>query len=210
MNNLLNRSKAVGEAVVREGICTAAIEVLEEKDLKGFSMDAVAAAAGVSKGTLYNYFRNKDELLIAVHDRLFEALIQEVNVMFEDRDRPASKVLREILGKIFQHIGEKRTTSWILDRASYECEALRHYRIGPIQNFLKDLATLIQRGIDAGEFQAQDAGCSAWFIFGLLSFSCEQPMVFPETCPPVERIPESAINFVLQSLTGSRTPSPAS
>lgn len=51
----------------RTQILTGAREVFLAKGYEGASMDTIARAAGVSKGTLYVYFDNKD--------RLFEALI---------------------------------------------------------------------------------------------------------------------------------------
>lgn len=53
----------------RRQILDGAREVFRAKGYEGASMDAIAKAAGVSKGTLYVYFTNKDEL--------FEHLITE-------------------------------------------------------------------------------------------------------------------------------------
>ncbi len=46
----------------RRQILDGAREVFRAKGYEGASMDAIAKAAGVSKGTLYVYFTNKDEL----------------------------------------------------------------------------------------------------------------------------------------------------
>lgn len=53
----------------RRQILAGALEVFRAKGYEGAAMDAIAKAAGVSKGTLYVYFTNKDEL--------FEHLITE-------------------------------------------------------------------------------------------------------------------------------------
>jgi TetR/AcrR family transcriptional repressor of mexJK operon len=50
----------------RQQILPAASRLFTQRGLDGTTMDAVAAAAGVSKQTLYRYFPSKEQLLIAV------------------------------------------------------------------------------------------------------------------------------------------------
>jgi TetR/AcrR family fatty acid metabolism transcriptional regulator len=56
----------------REAILDAAVEVFAAKGFGHASVRDVARAAGIADGTLYNYFRSKDELLLALLDRLNE------------------------------------------------------------------------------------------------------------------------------------------
>ncbi|WP_199099828.1 TetR/AcrR family transcriptional regulator [Dyella sp. ASV21] len=55
----------------RELILEAAIQLLEKRGLRAFSTNRLAAAAGFSVGTLYQYFENKQEILdaLARHER---------------------------------------------------------------------------------------------------------------------------------------------
>lgn len=50
----------------RAAILEAAAQILERDGLAGFTTNAVAARAGVSIGTLYQYFDDKDALLLAI------------------------------------------------------------------------------------------------------------------------------------------------
>ena len=52
-------------ARTRRALLDAAMAVLAESG-EGFSLGQVSAAAGVSHGTLYNYFRDREELMDAV------------------------------------------------------------------------------------------------------------------------------------------------
>lgn len=47
-------------------ICAAALEVFREKGFAAAKVEEIAARAGVSKGTLYLYFQDKEELFSAV------------------------------------------------------------------------------------------------------------------------------------------------
>ena len=58
------RSKATVDAVLE-----AAARVLEERGLAGFNTNAVAERAGVSIGSLYQYFPSKDAILLALMER---------------------------------------------------------------------------------------------------------------------------------------------
>lgn len=55
----------------REMILEAAIQLLERRGLRAFSTNGLAAAAGFSVGTIYQYFENKQEILdaLARHER---------------------------------------------------------------------------------------------------------------------------------------------
>jgi AcrR family transcriptional regulator len=56
----------------REQILGAATRVFAEKGFSRATTREVARAAGVSEGTIYNYFVDKDALLLAILDRLNE------------------------------------------------------------------------------------------------------------------------------------------
>ena len=69
------RSDGVRDLVVRarrEQIIEAATRVFAEKGFRRATTREVAREAGVSEGTIYNYFEDKDDLLMAILDRLNE------------------------------------------------------------------------------------------------------------------------------------------
>jgi AcrR family transcriptional regulator len=47
-------------------VLRSALQLIAERGVEGTSMDAIAAASGVSKATVYKHWANKDELLIDV------------------------------------------------------------------------------------------------------------------------------------------------
>lgn len=64
----IERQKAVDAG--RERILTAARQLLDDQGGEGFSVDAVARRAGVSRMTVYNQFESKARLLEALFDSL--------------------------------------------------------------------------------------------------------------------------------------------
>lgn len=80
----------------REQIRTGALSVFLSAGFVGSTMDEVAATAGVSKQTLYAYYRSKDELLVDVLSTLLSELHDSRAEVWE---RPIESVadLRELL-----------------------------------------------------------------------------------------------------------------
>ena len=56
----------------KKQITDAAIRVLPRKGLKETKMEDVAEAAGIGKGTLYEYFKSKDELFLVAYRHIME------------------------------------------------------------------------------------------------------------------------------------------
>src|SRR5512140_2152261 len=59
----------------RDTMLKAARHVVARRGLAGASMQAIAAEAGVAKGTLYLYFEDRDDLIEQAVGRVFEELL---------------------------------------------------------------------------------------------------------------------------------------
>ena len=57
-------------------------------------MDSVAATAGLAKGSLYNYFQDKDKLVRFLYAQLVEPFFQVIEEI-ADGDLPASEIGRD-------------------------------------------------------------------------------------------------------------------
>ena len=77
----MQRARSEIEKLEREGsILTAAEILLRQSEYDSMTMQAVATAAGLAKGTLYLYFTSRESLVLAVHDRLFDRWIDRFAV----------------------------------------------------------------------------------------------------------------------------------
>jgi AcrR family transcriptional regulator len=64
-----------------EAILQAAARVLERESLAGFNTNRVAEVAGVSVGSLYQYFPNKESLITALIDQAQTALARDLEAL---------------------------------------------------------------------------------------------------------------------------------
>ena len=77
----MQRARSETEKLEREGSILTATEILlRQSDYESMTMQAVAKAAGLAKGTLYLYFTSRESLVIAVYDRLFDRWIDRFAV----------------------------------------------------------------------------------------------------------------------------------
>lgn len=88
------KRRAISEAVVTEAV---------EYGLASISMDAVARRAGVSKGTLYLYYKNKDEMLQEVYMEIKYAFATRMDDAI-DGLTGSEQIVRVIWFELFQYV----------------------------------------------------------------------------------------------------------
>lgn len=81
-----------------------ALMLFAEKGFKGTSISDIAKSAGISKGLAYNYFKNKDELMLAVFGLLAEEF-GEIFLSMENESNPSRK-LKEMINITFKKLHE--------------------------------------------------------------------------------------------------------
>jgi AcrR family transcriptional regulator len=77
----------------KERIIKAAAKAFFEEGLDKTSMDEIAEAAGVSKGSLYNYFKNKDDLLTESISYVAKERIKSLKQLVKSIDSPLMKLI---------------------------------------------------------------------------------------------------------------------
>lgn len=78
----------------RQGILKASRRLFSKKGYEDTSIDEVAAKAEVSRATLYNYFPNKESLLIGIAEEELEKVTDAINFELKDVKRADEKVFK--------------------------------------------------------------------------------------------------------------------
>lgn len=154
MNEKKPQDEAVGRVArrqqrTREALIRAASEVMSEKGVDSATMLEIAERADLGAGTIYNYFKSKEELAIAVLEDMMHSLavrIEKATHSFEDPAQVYAYGVRAVL--------ETATTDvrWqqLLNRTEVVADAIFR-RIGPFA--IRDL----RRAADAGRFKVPSA-----------------------------------------------------
>jgi AcrR family transcriptional regulator len=143
----------------RSQILSAAEGVFTRKGFDEARMEDIAEKTGLSKGTLYLYFRSKDDLILAILDRIFQGEFRQLEALQKDEGSAAETIgkLTDMLCK--DVVGMLRLIPIIYNflglafRNKYVQRALKNY----VKRYLDILVPIFQRGIDSGEFRPVDA-----------------------------------------------------
>ena len=93
----------------RAQILDAASAVFAEKGFHLATTKEIAKAAGVSEGTIYNYFKNKDDLLVAMIGRMAQVSQLSDQVMQAMAEAEVKQILQLILTNRFEVLERNRT-----------------------------------------------------------------------------------------------------
>ncbi len=140
-------------------ILNAAEDVFTQKGFEEARMDDIALETGLSKGTLYLYFKSKDDIIIAILDRMFQREFRRLENLDQVAETATEAIwkITEVLTK--EILGLLRLVPIVYQflalafRNKYVQKALKKY----INRYLDVLIPIIQRGIDSGEFRQVDA-----------------------------------------------------
>jgi AcrR family transcriptional regulator len=133
----------------REALIQAASAVMSNKGVDGATMLEIAERADMGAGTVYNYFKSKDDLAIAVLEDMMHSLavrIEEATRSFEDPAQVYAYGIRTVLETATTDVRWKQ----LLSRSEVMADALFR-RIGPFA--IRDL----RRAADAGRFKMPNA-----------------------------------------------------
>jgi TetR/AcrR family fatty acid metabolism transcriptional regulator len=78
----------------RDAILRAAIDVFAERGFFSAQVADIARAAGVAAGTVYLYFKSKDDLLVSIFDRSMREGLTLGRAVVADLDDPRERLRR--------------------------------------------------------------------------------------------------------------------
>jgi AcrR family transcriptional regulator len=84
------------KSAARSQILSAAIDLFSRRGLDAVTMDEIAAAADVGKGTIYNYFATKEDIVVAFMADL-EARLAPRIARFRPGERPVDRALADYI-----------------------------------------------------------------------------------------------------------------
>ena len=138
-------------------LLTAALEVFTERGFAGARLDDITARAGVSKGTLYLYYENKEELFKAtVREHVLPSVTAAENLA-RTEDVSATQLIERLLRGWFARMGEAGISAipkLIIAEAGNFPELARFYEAEVVTRFRKAHRTILERGVSTGEFRA--------------------------------------------------------
>ncbi|MEO8946617.1 MAG: TetR/AcrR family transcriptional regulator [Gemmatimonadaceae bacterium] len=186
-------------------ILHAALDVFGEHGLAGARLEDIAKRAGVSKGTIYLYFPNKEALFREmVRSTIVEAIVTGESI-------PNTGSAREQLLAFMEHYWEfVRTPAFsviyrvVVSELHHFPDLVEFYSAEVIARGQKLLSGIIARGVATGEFRAVDPTVTGRMLISLFSTSamwCCKRKFFPHLRDRTdEQIYNELVDFYLSAL----------
>jgi AcrR family transcriptional regulator len=140
------------DAIMKEALFDATVAVLSEHGMAGMTMDRVALAAGVAKGSLYHYFRSKRDLLELVYAKVIDPILQELEGILAT-DEPAIEKLALHLQKTLEHVTRYSRVFKLLLENDATHRLLHSSERSTREIASQRLAEIFRQGIAEGVFQ---------------------------------------------------------
>jgi TetR/AcrR family transcriptional repressor of mexJK operon len=193
----------------RRLIMEAATELFLQNGYQGTSMDEVAAAAGVSKQTVYKHFADKEQLFnqivlgVTATAERFVRVVDETLEGTEDLENDLRQLARRYLAAVLQPEVLQLRRLVIGEAARFPDLARRYYLQAP-DRVIAALASSLQRLADRGLLRVDDPQLAAGhFAFLILSIPLDRAMFSADPDLPtpddIERFADSGVRVFLSA-----------
>jgi AcrR family transcriptional regulator len=185
----------------RDQILEAATRLFVDKGFENSSVDEIAKEAGLSKGTIYWYFKSKFEILFAITDRCTTESQCALRMIAEsDKGGP------EMLYKSHRILNDSHMLDDVHDKVFHQLGALamhypeiREHMLEHYKKWDELTASLIQRGVDVGIFKP----CNTLYLSQAIHAMYEGLHVRRILDPTIDVVDilETTMKFVYDALT---------
>jgi TetR/AcrR family fatty acid metabolism transcriptional regulator len=190
----------------RDQIIETSRRLFGERGPTEVSMDEIATEAGVARSTVYVYFANRDQLLQACVQSMYDELADAFAIIFED-DSSATERLRAILLGVLGRVDESPAFFRLAMATQSTAGAAGSVGVGSALmmiglDMIRLLDDIVGRGVSEGLFRADlDTDRAVVLIgqqiYGVLSVRAGEPEPVPVT-----QAADEICQFVLRGLGG--------
>lgn len=153
----------------RVEILKSAAAAFRRRGYHGASVDEIASALAMTKGNLYYYFRNKEDILYACHEYSLDILLNLMKQV-QQESIPADQKLRKlILAFVHLILDELQATALTLDPEALSPPLLAKI-IAKRDEFDRGMRAIIHQGMDDGLFTKGDPKMIEFAIMGAVNW----------------------------------------
>ena len=160
--------------LTRDALLTAALSAFSNEGYDAVRVEEVAAAAGVSVGSVYVHFESKQGLYVAAVERAFAMLEDAMASAYDEYRSPAAQV--DAAGRVYHRLAVEHPEVFRLvvlppthlpdteriRAVTEELEQRQRALVGRLQDAL-------ERGAADGSLEVDDPAATAWFLTGAWS-----------------------------------------
>jgi AcrR family transcriptional regulator len=157
------------ETGLREQILQTANTLFIEHGYSGLSMREISEAIGVSKAALYYYYKDKEQLFLAI----LKAYLDEMETAIDQiLSRPVSgkEKIRLFVEYILTQPAEQRATIRLASQEISHLSATARQGFDQIyrEKFINKIRAMLVAGMEQGEFRPIQAETAVWALLGIM------------------------------------------
>jgi TetR/AcrR family fatty acid metabolism transcriptional regulator len=157
----------------RERILDAAVLEIARRGYYCTTVSTIASRAGVADGTIYLYFKNKEDLLVSIFERAMRRFTEQARRIVEGgggTGAGAEEKLRHIVDLHLSLLGEDRDLAVIFQvEFRHTLHILERLSRSGIREYMALIARVVEQGKDEGVFRRDlDALLAAKVVFGVV------------------------------------------
>lgn len=164
MEKLVEKQQKLLEEAARRHVLDAVVRITQKGNTPDFTMQQVADEAGMAIGTLYNYFENKNALILYVS--------RQVLMMHKERCRvaaqgpgPADLRLQRMIMEFIEFGREHVIMFRLFDRIGLHEQVSEEQRDRDANEDIDLMRSLLAEGVTQGVFREMDTLAMAKILF---------------------------------------------
>ncbi|MBA2737011.1 MAG: TetR/AcrR family transcriptional regulator [Pyrinomonadaceae bacterium] len=155
-------------------ILKAALECFSERGFAATKLDDIAARADVTKGTLYLYFKSKEDIFESVVRREIVGNIGDFEKIAADETLSAADLLQQLFRFVARTFALSKASALpkiIISEGGNFPEMTRFYHEEVIMRGIRLVSGIIQKGVKHGEFRKVDVENVVYCVFAPALFA---------------------------------------
>lgn len=148
-------------------IVDAAVIVIAQNGYHQAQVSKIAKEAGVADGTIYLYFKNKEDILISVFREKMGIFVNNLEEIIK-KDNTATEMLEKMIDNHFRVLHEDRHLAIVTQLELRQSSKGLRLRINEVlKEYLELLDFILKKGIENGEFESDlDVRLARQMVFG--------------------------------------------
>jgi AcrR family transcriptional regulator len=189
----------------RDQIIDTARRLFGERGTTEVSMDEIATQAGVARSTVYVYFANRDELLQACVQSMYDKIKDTVVEMFEEDTALPMDRLRALIGGVLERIDESPAFFRLAMATQASASSAGSAALGGVLmmiglDMMRLLHDIVTAGMDAGDFRPDLDKERAVLLIGQQIYGALSVRAGDPDPAPVDQASDEICGFVFHGL----------
>jgi len=156
--------RVVNREARRAELVSAAATVFAQRGLANTAVSDIVKAAGVAQGTFYLYFDSKDDAVLAVVERVADAIVEDTAARIAAASSAVDKLLA--LPGVLSEVDSETKVAGLVDLMHRPENRVLHDRLAEdmTRRLVPRLEAIVEQGIAEDVFNVDDPRAAAWFV----------------------------------------------